>query len=131
LGISLGAIHLIRPKDFVMFCMPDGSMFGTAAEPPGPPLLILVTGLPFSRKATGIMTTNMHELGHLMDFGHSTRTTRSARTRRSPRIQCRQVGVPTTASMDISLHCHWMDERKQLVSTDRRGSVGCVCRHES
>jgi hypothetical protein len=30
------------------------------------------------------MTTNMHELGHLMGFGHSMRTTRSVRTSREP-----------------------------------------------
>jgi hypothetical protein len=49
LGIRQGAIDRIHPNDFVMFCMPDGSMF-TAAKPPGPPLLILVTGLPFPER---------------------------------------------------------------------------------
>jgi hypothetical protein len=116
--------------DFVMFCMPDGSMFGNGGKTTW--AAFAYTGdrtAFFQRGFCGIMTTNMHELGHLMGFGHSNEEN-SIREDMSGALgrSIGQVGGP-----NYCLNGHkfalsgWMDERKKVVSTsstDRGGYVG-------
>jgi hypothetical protein len=74
------------------------------------------------------MTTNMHELGHLMGFGHSNEDN-TIRQDISGALgySVGQVGVPTTASMDRSTHCRAGRGRGGQHVIDRiRGSAGCL-----
>jgi hypothetical protein len=129
LGISPGSLDSSNPPyDFVMFCMPDGSMFGNRTDWAA----FAYTGdrtAFFQNGNCGFMTTGMHELGHLMDFGHSNeenaiREDKSGALGRS----VEQIGGP-----NYCLNGHkfalsgWMNQRKKVVSTsstDRLGYVG-------
>jgi hypothetical protein len=131
LGISSGSLDSSNPPyDFVMFCMPDGSMFGDGGKTSW--AAFAYTGdrtAFFQRGFCGIMTTNMHELGHLMGFGHSNeentiREDMSGALGRS----IGQVGGPNYCFNGHKFALSgWMDEKKKVVSTsstDRQGYVG-------
>jgi hypothetical protein len=131
LGISAGSLDSSNPPyDFVMFCMPDGTMFGEGGKTTWAAFAYTGDRTAFFQKGyCGVMTTNMHELGHLMNFGHSNeentiREDKSGALGRS----VGQIGGP-----NYCLNGHkfalsgWMDERKKVVSTsstDRGGYVG-------
>jgi hypothetical protein len=130
LGIAKGSLDSSKPPyDFVMFCMPDGTMFGEGGKTTW--AAFAYTGdrtAFFTNGFCGIMTTNMHELGHVMGFGHSNENgIREDKTGAFGR-SIGQIGGP-----NYCLNGHkfalsgWMDERKKVVntsSTDRGGYVG-------
>jgi hypothetical protein len=131
LGISSGSLDSSNPPyDFVMFCMPDGSMFGDGGKTSW--AAFAYTGdrtAFFQRGFCGIMTTNMHELGHLMGFGHSN-DENTIREDKSGALG-RSVGIVGGPNYCLNGHkfalSGWMDERKKVVSTsstDRGGYVG-------
>jgi hypothetical protein len=128
LGISAGSLDSSNPPyDFVMFCMPDGTMFGENGRATWAAFAYTGDRTAFFQKGyCGAMTSNVHELGHLMDFGHSNengiREDKSGALGRS----VGQIGGP-----NYCLNGHkfalsgWMDERKKVVSTsstDRGGT---------
>ncbi len=83
----------------------------------------------FQRGYCGVMTTNMHELGHLMDFGHSNEEN-TIREDKSGALG-RSVGQIGGPNYCLNGHKYalsgWMDERKKVVSTsstDRGVYVG-------
>jgi hypothetical protein len=60
------------PYDSVMFCMPDGTMFGEGGRTTWAAFAYTGDRAAFFQKGYyGVMSTTMHELGHLMGFGHS------------------------------------------------------------
>jgi hypothetical protein len=82
----------------------------------------------FQKGYCGVMTTNMHELGHLMDFGHSNEN--GIREDKSGALG-RSIGVLGGPNYCLNGQkfalSGWMDERKKVVSTsstDRGGYVG-------
>jgi hypothetical protein len=90
---------------------------------------LLTLGPFFQRGFCGIMTTNMHELGHLMGFGHSNEEN-TIREDKSGALG-RSVGMVGGPNYCLNGHkfalSGWMDERKKVVSTsstDREGYVG-------
>jgi hypothetical protein len=118
------------PYDFVMFCMPDGTMFGENGRTTWAAFAYTGDRTAFFQNGyCGVMTTNMHELGHLMDFGHSNeenkiREDKSGALGRS----IKQIGGP-----NYCLNGHkfalsgWMDDRKKVVNLstgDNQGYVG-------
>jgi hypothetical protein len=131
LGIRSGSLDSSNsPYDFVMFCMPDGSMFGEGGISTW--AAFAYTGARtafFQRGFCGIMPTNMHELGHLMGFGHSNEEN-SIREDMSGALG-RSIGMIGGPNYCLNGHkfalSGWMDERKKVVSTsstDREGYVG-------
>jgi hypothetical protein len=131
LGIRPGSLDSSNPPyDFVMFCMPDGTMFGEGGRTTWAAFAYTGDRTAFFQKGyCGVMTTDMHELGHLMDFGHSNEDN-SIREDKSGALgrSVGQIGGP-----NYCLNGHkfalsgWMDERKKVVSrssTDHGGYVG-------
>jgi hypothetical protein len=131
LGLSPGSLDSSNPPyDFVMFCMPDGTMFGENGRTTWAAFAYTGDRTAFFQNGyCGVMTTNMHELGHLMDFGHSNegntiREDKSGALGRS----ITQIGGP-----NYCLNGHkfalsgWMDDRKKVVNlstSDNRGYTG-------
>jgi hypothetical protein len=127
LGISPGSLDSSNPPyDFVMFCIPDGTMFGENGKTTWAAFAYTGDRTAFFQKGfCGGMTTNMHELGHLMGFGHSNengiREDKSGALGRS----IAQIGGP-----NYCLNGHkfalsgWMDDRKKVISPSTTGKVG-------
>jgi hypothetical protein len=68
---QLGKTNLDK-YDFLVFCVPDGSMFGAGGKTNW--ASFGYTGSQsawFQRGFCSVLTANMHEMGHVMGFGHS------------------------------------------------------------
>jgi len=107
--------------DFLMFCVPDGSMFGAGGKTTW--AAFGYTGSQsawFQRGFCSVLTTNQHELGHVMGFGHSN----------EGGVRQDKSGVLGTSILDYGgpEYClngqkyamsGWMDERKEVVTLSR------------
>jgi hypothetical protein len=131
LGIRTGSLDSSNPPyDFVMFCMPDGSMFGEGGKTTWAAFAYTGDRTAFFQKGyCGVMSTAMHELGHLMGFGHSNEGG-SVRQDKSG-VLGSSIGIIGGPNYCLNGHkfalSGWMDERKKVVSTsstDRGGYVG-------
>jgi hypothetical protein len=126
LGLSPGRLDSDDPPyDFVMSCMPYGTMFGENGETTWAAFANTGDRTAFFQNGyCGVMTTNMHELGHLMDFGHSNEDKSGALGR-----SVKQIGGP-----NYCLNGHkfalsgWMDDRKEVVNLSTDDSEGYMTR---
>jgi hypothetical protein len=128
LDIRSGSLDSSNPPyDFVMFCMPNGSMFGNGGKTTWAAFAYTGDRTAFFQKGyCGIMTTNMHELGHLMGFGHSNEDN-TIRQDISGALgySVGQVGGPNYCFNGQKYALSgWMDERKKVVSMSSTGYVG-------
>jgi hypothetical protein len=130
LGIAAGSLDSSDPPhDFVMFCMPDGTMFEENGKTTWAAFAYTGDRTAFFQKGyCGVMSTSMHELGHVMGFGHS-----NENGVRGDKSGVLGTSIGTIAGPNYCLNGHkfalsgWMDERKKVVSTsstDRGGYVG-------
>ena len=104
--------------DFVMFCVPDGSRFGSNGSTNWAAFAYIGSRTAyFQRGFCSVMTTNQHELGHLMGFGHSNegngvREDKSGAMGKS----IFQYGGPNYCLNGHKYaHSGWMDEKKEVV----------------
>lgn len=116
LGQSLDAF------DFVMFCVPTGSKFGRSGKTDWSAFAYAGQRTAwFQRGFCGVLTTNMHELGHLMGFGHSNennniREDKSGALGRSVR---RYGGPRYCLNGQKYSMSGWMDDRKEIVTLEK------------
>jgi hypothetical protein len=121
LGIRTGSLDSSNPHyDFVMFCMPDGTMFGGDGRTIWVTFACTGDQTAFFQKGyCGVMSTAMHELDHLMDFGHSNEGDSICQDK----LGVLGSSIVMIGSPNYCLNGHklalsgWTDERKKVVST--------------